>query len=86
MKVRHIKELIAGMEDEAEIAVIWYDKSDAESFIEDQSVEEETTIPQVTDEEWQLVVRLMDKDDSVWNEIYESFKYAMEKMLENRKG
>jgi hypothetical protein len=40
---------------------------------------------QITDDEWLYVVKKMQDDEGVWQELNESFKYYVELAIENRK-
>ena len=83
MKISDIKELIKNMNDDDEVVFLMYDKVEANDYIYNSFINGEEQ-PQITDDEWQFVISAMDKDDWMWQEIHESFAWAMNKIETNR--
>lgn len=88
MKVGQIRNYIAGMNDDDEIIAVIYDRSEADDYIEnnlcylDGDVTKET--PPLNNVEWLKVVKIMDKDDGIWQEFSESWVWSIERVIQER--
>lgn len=82
MKGSRIKDIAKDWSDDTEIFMAFYDKDEADDYIESNFDDNEA----LTQEEWLEVVRLMDIDDGIWHELNHSFQWSIERVIEKRKG
>lgn len=79
MRIGEIRVLIEQRSDEELVFAPWFDKDEAdEHMINNMEMEESEKL---TAEEWQSVVNWLGNDDGVWEELYESFRYYLEKVI-----
>jgi len=83
MKVHRAKEIIADYLENSEVFAAIYTRQEADEHIENFYDDEQ---PELTDEEWLNIVRLMEVDDGIWREIYASFEYYIEATMKKRKA
>jgi len=82
MKGSRIKDIAKDWADDVEVFIAFYDKDEADDYIESNFEDNEP----LTQEEWLEVVRLMDIDDSIWHELNHSFQWSIEQTINKRKG
>lgn len=82
MKTDYIKERVAEWKETDEVFFAYYDKAEADEFMEYNHEEEKP----LTEQEWVEIVRYMDTDEGIWEEITQAFNFAIERVLETRKG
>lgn len=85
MRVAELKELIKDLPDDAQIFVTHMDKTDANDHIWN-AFEDGENQPEITDEEWNIVVAAMQSDDGIWEQVSESFNWQMDKIENARKA
>lgn len=86
MKGKELKELASKFNDEDEIYVSWYAKDEADEHIEENlNDDSEIVVDPLSDDEWDFVVRSMNKDERVSEDTYESFRYYIDQAISNRK-
>ena len=81
MRVGEIRTLIEDKGDEELVFAPWFDKDEADEYCVNNLEAEEG---ELTKEEWELVVNWLSNDDGIWNELYESLKYYVGKVMDNR--
>jgi hypothetical protein len=86
MRVGQIRNNIEGLSDDEEIFIAWYDKEEAQEHIQNNLMEDfgKSSDIVLTQDEWFYVVKKMQNDDGIWNELNESFKYYVEEIIEKR--
>jgi hypothetical protein len=86
MRVGEIRTLIEDKGDEELVFAPWFDKDEAEEHIQNNLMEDfgKSNDVTLTANEWELIVNKMSNDDGIWNELYESFKYYIEQVIESR--
>jgi hypothetical protein len=86
MRVGQIRNNIEGLSDDEEIFIAWYDKEEAQEHIQNNLMEDFNKSSDIvlTQDEWFYVVKKMQNDDGIWNELNESFKYYVEEIIEKR--
>lgn len=84
MKGSKIKDIAKDWADEQEVFCTWYDKSEADDYIESNFLEDEQT--PLTDDEWIQILRQMETDDGVWQELNNAWQYHINRVIEKRKG
>lgn len=82
MITEHIKQTVAQWKDTEEVFYAYYDKQQADEYMQHHLEEEHI----LSDDEWSQVVRLMDNDEGIWDELNGAFKYALNLVLTKRKG
>lgn len=85
MRVGQIRTNIEGIGDEVEIFAPWFDKSEANRYIEDSLCDGYKETEDLSREEWLFVVKRMTNDDGIWNELIESFKHYIDEVIKQRK-
>ena len=70
------------LSDTEEVIVFLFSKKEADEHIENN---ESASIPVLTQEEWSKMVEKMSNDEGDWQELYSSFRYYIEQILQNRK-
>lgn len=83
MKVSRTKEILADYLDDSEVFAAIYTRQEADEHVENFYDDNE---PELTDEEWTNIVRLMEVDDAIWREIYGAFEYYIEATMKKRKA
>ena len=76
MKVSFIRSIIANKKPDYEIAVIWFDKTDAENIAEDD----------LSPAEWEEIVRRFSRNDWVNQIADELMSDLVNQVIENRKN
>jgi hypothetical protein len=86
MRVGQIRTNIEDLSDEVEIFIAWYDKDEANEHIQNNVLEgqEWDDSKNLTDEEWQYVIKKMSNDDGIWQQLNEAFAYYIEQAIEDR--
>jgi len=82
MKVKELKEIIKDMTDDDILFVATFDKNEADEHV-DNNIESETSL---TKDEWEYVVTKMDKDENLWHDMFEAFKYYIDASYMERSG
>ena len=86
MNGKQLKELASKFDDEDVIYVSWYAKDEADEHIEGNLNDDlEIVIDPLSIDEWDFVVRSMNKDQHLSEDTYESFRYYTEQAVSNRK-
>lgn len=86
MRVGEIRVLIEDKGDDEIVFAPWFDKDEADEHVqnninESQQYDESQNL---TQSEWELVANKLSNDDGIWQELYESFKYYIEQVIELR--
>jgi hypothetical protein len=81
MKIGRLRTLIENKSDSELVFLAWYDRDEADEFIKNHF--DEKTDP-VTDEEWIMIYSSMVDDERVFQELNESFRYYIDKVMEDR--
>jgi hypothetical protein len=81
MKIGRLRTLIENKSDSELVFLAWYDRDEADEFITNHF--DEKTDP-VTDEEWIMIYSSMVDDERVFQELNESFRYYIDKVMEDR--
>jgi hypothetical protein len=86
MRVGQIRTNIEDLSDEVEIFIAWYDKDEANEHVQNNVLEgqEWDESKNLTDEEWQYVIKKMGNDDGIWQQLNEAFAYYIEQAIEDR--
>jgi hypothetical protein len=86
MNIGEIRVLIEDKGDSEVVFAPWFDKEEAEEHIQNNLMEDfgASNDVKLTAEEWQLIVNKLSNDDGIWNELYESFRYYIEQVIELR--
>ena len=86
MRVGQIRTNIEDLGDEVEIFIAWYDKDEANEHVQNNVLEgqEWDESKNLTDDEWQFVIKKMSNDDGIWQQLNEAFAYYVEQVIENR--
>ncbi len=84
MKVSQLKENIKDLPDDEEVYVMMFEKSEANDHIFN-NFENGEQQPEITGDEWQAVIEGMNKDDGLWDSVYESFRYGINQIENTRK-
>jgi hypothetical protein len=86
MRVGQIRTNIEDLSDEVEIFIAWYDKDEANEHVQNNVLEgqEWDESKNLTDEEWQYVIKKMSNDDGIWQQLNEAFAYYIEQAIEDR--
>jgi hypothetical protein len=86
MRVGQIRTNIEELGDEVEIFIAWYDQDEANEHIQNNVLEGEDydESKNLTQEEWQFVIKKMGNDDGIWQQLNEAFAYYVEQAVENR--
>jgi hypothetical protein len=86
MRVGQIRTNIEELSDEVEIFIAWYDQDEANEHIQNNMLEGEDydESKNLTQEEWQFVIKKMGNDDGIWQQLNEAFAYYVEQAVENR--
>lgn len=79
MKVSQLKDLLADRPDDEELFIVIWELSDAENIID----YDDEDAPSVTPEQWSRIVRQMDTDESIHQQVSESFSYYVEERNSN---
>lgn len=82
MNTEYIKERVAEWKKTDEVFYAYYDKEEADEFMEYHHEEEKP----LTEQEWVEIVRYMDTDEGIWDEITRAFEFAVQRVIETRKG
>lgn len=82
MITEHIKKTVAEWKDTDEVFYAYYDRAEADEHMEYHYENEKP----LTENEWSEVVRYMDTDEGIWEEITQAFNFAVERVIEKRKG
>lgn len=85
MRVQELRELIKDKSDDEHIIVFSMDKSEANDHIWNYFPNGENE-PQITDDEWMQVFLNVQPNDTIWQELTESFNYEMEKIQRAREA
>jgi len=85
MRVADLKELIKDLPDDAQIFAVTMDRAEANDHIWN-AFENGENQPEITDEEWNIVVTAMQADDGIWQQVSESFDWQMDKIENARKA
>ena len=83
MITKYIKETVASWKESDEVFYAYYDKDEADDYIESNLEEDEAKL---TDEEWSEVVRRMDNDEGIWHELSQAFQHYINETIAKRKG
>ena len=83
MKVSHLKTIIKDMSDDDLLFVALYDKDEAD---EDATHFDDKKDFKFTVEQWESIVESMDRDEGVWEEIYNAFRHYIEMKYKETKG
>ena len=70
------------LSDNEEIVVFFFTKDGADEHIENN---ESASIPKLTQEEWSQIVTKMSNDEGDWQELDGSFRFYIERAIQNRK-
>jgi hypothetical protein len=81
MKIGKLRTLIEGKSDSELVFIAWYDRDEVDEFIGNHF--DNKTDP-VTDEEWITIYSSMVDDERVFQELNESFRYYIDKVMEDR--
>lgn len=86
MKGKELKELADKVDDDTDIFVIFYASDEATEYIE-QNLNDDSEIvtDPLTTEEWESVVRFLNNDEAIYQEVSESFHYYIETVITKRK-
>jgi hypothetical protein len=86
MRVGQIRTNIEDLSDEVEIFIAWYDKDEANEHVQNNVLEGQDwdESKNLTDEEWQYVIKKMGNDDGIWQQLNEAFAYYIEQAIEDR--
>jgi hypothetical protein len=84
MRVGQIRTNIEGYSDDVEIFVAWYERSEANEHIENNLCDGYKETDDLTQEEWFWVVKKMNNDDGIWQQLNEAFIYYVEQAVDNR--
>jgi len=79
MRIRQLAEMLAGMDQNAEIFVAFYTKEEAEEYIQ-RNLNEGDEFP-LTDNQWQDIIQQIDHEDEIFQELGDSFTYHCESMF-----
>lgn len=79
MRIRQLAEMLAGMDQNAEIFVAFYTKEEAEEHIQ-ENLNEGDEFP-LTDDQWQDIILQIDHEDGIFQELSDSFAYHCESMF-----
>lgn len=79
MKVRQIKEIIADLSDDTDMFACVLDRAEADDY-----VEETLEKTKLSDDEYLELLRRMETDDGVWQEIFNAWRYHMQDLMEKR--
>jgi len=86
MKGKELKELADKVDDDTDIFVLFYAADEATEYIEQNlNDDSEIIIDPLTTEEWERVVRFLNNDEAIYQEVSESFNYYIETVLTERK-
>ena len=61
---------------------ILYDREDANRIL--GTLNEDASLPPLTDDEWLFVLRCMNTDDAVWQETYNAMYHYLDRVVEKR--
>ena len=81
MNIGRLRTLIENKSDNELVFVAWYDRDEADEFIGNRF---DITLDPVTDEEWITIYSSMVDDERVFQELNESFRYYIDKVMEDR--
>ena len=81
MRLKQLKENISDLHNDDHVFAVVYDRDEADEHIESN----EENQPPLTDREWLSIVDRMQDDEVIWEELNNSFRYYMDKVLEERK-
>jgi hypothetical protein len=77
--VKRLRELIADKPDDEKVFFVFYEKSEADEWLEETM---ETT--PLTNDEWSNIVEKLGVDEGLWDEVIQSWNWYIEKALNER--
>jgi hypothetical protein len=84
MKVSHLKQVIEDMNDDTLLFVAVFEKDEADEYAMSNLNDEKDFEFSLT--QWEDIVDKMHKDENMWGEIMNSFRYYVEKKYNDTKG
>ena len=85
MKVSHLKQVIENMSDDTILFVAIFEKDEADEHAMSNLNDEKDF--KFSAEQWENIVEKMDRDEGIWNELMNSWRYYLEqKFDEIKKG
>jgi hypothetical protein len=85
MKVSHLKQVIEDMNDDTILFVAIFEKDEADEHAMSNLNDEKDF--KFSDEQWENIVEKMERDEGIWNELMNSWRYYLEqKFDEIKKG
>jgi len=78
MNAGELRNIIAEASDKEKYLCYLWEKSEAD----EKCVQQEKT--PLTDDEWERVINHMNNDDGLWQSLYESFDYFINRVIELR--
>lgn len=85
MKISHLKNIIKDDSDDTIVFCHIYDKSEADEYVSERWTEGKPF--EFTAEQWEAIVEDIDRDDHMWQQIYDAFDhYIHQKYEEITKG
>lgn len=78
MNAGQLRNLIAEVSDSTQYVCMLWEKSEADEKCEEQDAKPLTEI------EWEKVINHMSNDDGLWQSMYESFDYYVNRVIELR--
>jgi hypothetical protein len=82
MRKSNLLEIVHSLDDHDEIVAFIFTKDEADEHIENNESE---SISPLTQEEWSQIVTKMSNDEGDWQELDGSFRYYIERAIQNRK-
>ena len=85
MKVSHLKQVIEDMSDDTILFVAIFEKDEADEHAMSNLNDEKDF--KFSAEQWENIVEKMERDEGIWNELMNSWRYYLEqKFDEIKKG
>lgn len=77
--IKTIRELIADKSDQEMVFMSFFEKNEADEWLEENEQEP------LNENEWLDVLKYMETDDGLWQNIIESWNWSIEKVTSKRK-
>lgn len=81
MKIKELRAFIADLPDDDVVFSCFYSKDEADEYTRDF-----LEVKNLTEKEWQYVVKKLDEDEGVWAELTSAFRYYIEHRTVQRLG